>query len=44
MSLTKIFVSIDETTDCDGCYVANVIIGSLYKNTLGKMFLLTSKE
>jgi len=40
----KIFVPIDETTDCEGRYIANVIIGILDKNTPGKLFLLTSKE
>jgi len=40
----KIFVSIDETTDCEGRYVTNVIVSILDKNTLGKLFLLTSEE
>jgi len=40
----KIFVSIDETTDCEGRYVANVIIGILDKNTPGKLYLLNSEE
>jgi hypothetical protein len=40
----KIFVTIDEITDYEGRYVANVIIGILYKNTPGKLYLLNSEE
>lgn len=40
----KIWVSIDETTDSEGRYVANVIIGILEKDRFGKIFLLNSEE
>jgi hypothetical protein len=40
----KIFVFIDETTDYEGRYVANVIIGIFNKNTPGKLYLLNSEE
>lgn len=36
----KLRVSIDEATDANGCYVANVIIGTLEVGNIGKMFLL----
>lgn len=39
----KIWVSIDETTDVSGRYVANVIIGTLEINNPGKIFLLNSE-
>jgi len=39
----KIWVSIDETTDSEGRYVANVIIGTLPVNGPGKHFLLASE-
>lgn len=38
----KIWVSIDETTDVEGRYVANVIVGTLENNCPGKTFLLDS--
>lgn len=38
----KIWVSIDETTDVEGRYVANVIVGTLENNCSGKTFLLDS--
>ena len=37
----KIYVSIDETTDSEGRYVANVVIGTLETNSPGQIFLLT---
>lgn len=39
----KIWVSIDETTDVAGRYVANVIIGTLEIDSPGKIFLLNSE-
>ncbi|KAL4083120.1 hypothetical protein QTP88_028450 [Uroleucon formosanum] len=39
----KLWVSIDETTDANGHYVANVIIGTLEVGNIGKMFLLNSE-
>ena len=36
----KIWVSIDETTDADGRYVANVIVGTLKEDRPGEIFLL----
>lgn len=39
----KIWVSIDETTDVAGRYVANVIIGTLEIDNPGKIFLLNSE-
>lgn len=39
----KLWVSIDETTDANGRYVANVIIGTLEVGNIGKMFLLNSE-
>lgn len=39
----KIFISIDEITDCKGRFVVNVVIGIPDKNTPGKLFLLTSE-
>ncbi|KAF0748801.1 CGG triplet repeat-binding protein 1 [Aphis craccivora] len=39
----NIWVSIDETTDVEGRYVANVIIGTLEVNNPGKIFLLNSE-
>jgi len=38
----NVWVSIDETTDVEGRYVANVIIGTLEVNNPGKIFLLNS--
>jgi len=40
----KIWVSIDETTDVTGRYVANVIISTLEENNYGKQFLLHVEE
>ena len=37
----KIWVSIGETTDVDGRYVANVIVGTLKEDRHGEIFLLT---
>jgi len=39
----KIWVSIDETTDSEGRYVANVIIGTLPVDEPGKYFFLASE-
>ncbi|KAE9522223.1 hypothetical protein AGLY_017381 [Aphis glycines] len=39
----KIWVSIDETTDTEGRYVANVIIGTLLTDGPGKKFLIASE-
>ena len=39
----KIWVSIDETTDATGRYVANVVIGILSPERPGQKFLLTSE-
>lgn len=39
----NIWVSIDETTDVEGRYVANVIIGTLEVDNPGKIFLLNSE-
>ena len=36
----KIWVSIDETTDSLGCYVANVIVGEMNEENSGDIFLL----
>jgi len=38
----KIWVSIDETTDSEGIYVANVIIGTLNTDAPGKTYLITT--
>lgn len=38
----KIWISLDETTDVEGRYVANVIIGTLEIDEPGKCFLLNS--
>lgn len=40
----KNWVSIDETTDITGRYVANVIIGTLEENRPSKIFLLNVEE
>ena len=40
----KIWISIDETTDVKGRYVANVIIGTLEVAEMSKIYLLTSEE
>jgi len=39
----RIWISIDETTDVEGRYIANVIIGTLEINEPGQIFLLTSE-
>uniref|UniRef100_A0A2S2Q5L2 CGG triplet repeat-binding protein 1 n=1 Tax=Sipha flava TaxID=143950 RepID=A0A2S2Q5L2_9HEMI len=39
----KIWVSLDETTDAEGRYIANVIIGSLEEDTAGPIFLLNTE-
>jgi hypothetical protein len=38
----KIWVSIDETTDVNGTYVANVVIGILQTDQPGKVYLLNT--
>ena len=43
ISNQKIWISIDETTDVEGRYTANVIIGTLSSDNPGKTFLLTSE-
>jgi hypothetical protein len=35
-----IWVSIDETTDIDGRFIANVIVGTLEEHRSGEIFLL----
>ena len=40
----KIWVSIDETTDCTGRHVANVVIGTLEVGEPCRIFLLTTEE
>lgn len=40
----KLWVSIDETTDVEGRYIANVIIGTLEVENPGKIFLLHSEQ
>jgi len=40
----KIWVSIDETTDAEGRFIANVIIGTLTVDEPGNIFLLNSEE
>lgn len=39
----KIWVSLDETTDAEGRYIANVIIGTLEEDTAGLIFLLNTE-
>jgi hypothetical protein len=36
----KIWVSIDETSDVDGRFVANVVVGTLKHEQPGEIFLL----
>ncbi|KAL4097204.1 hypothetical protein QTP88_022015 [Uroleucon formosanum] len=43
-SNNKIWVSIDETTDVEGRFVANVIIGVLRTDGPGEIFLLNTEE
>ena len=43
VSGNKLWVSIDETTDASGRYVANVIIGILSPTHAGQKFLLTTE-
>jgi len=43
ISNQKIWISIDETTDVEGRYIANVIIGTLSSDNPRKIFLLTSE-
>lgn len=43
LKIKKIWVSIDETSDVEGRYVANVIIGTLEIDSPGKSFLLNSE-
>lgn len=40
----RIWVSIDETTDVIGRFVANVIVGKLEKNGPGEIFLVNSER
>lgn len=40
----KIWVSIDETTDSSGRFIANVVVGPLRKEPVNKSFLLTSEQ
>ncbi|KAJ4428830.1 hypothetical protein ANN_25823 [Periplaneta americana] len=40
----NIWVSVDESTDVSGRYVANVVVGILSKNCVGKKFVLTSEK
>ena len=40
----KIWVSIDEATDVNGRFIANVIIGVLKEDSPGEIFLLTCEE
>jgi len=40
----KIWISIDETTDAESRFIANVIIGTLEAEKSGKIFLLNSEE
>jgi len=44
VSNNKIWVSIDETTDVEGRFVANVIIGVLRTDGPGEIFLLNTEE
>lgn len=37
-------ISIDETTDAEGRYIANIIVSSLEENCAGDIFLLNSDE
>jgi len=39
----KIWISIGETTDVDGRYVANVMIGTLETNQPGKVYMLNTE-
>lgn len=43
ISNQKIWISIDETTDVKGRFIANVTIGTLSSDNPGKTFLLTSE-
>ncbi|KAE9542417.1 hypothetical protein AGLY_003278 [Aphis glycines] len=40
----KIWISIDETIDAEGRFIANVIIGTLEAEQFGKIFLLNTEE
>lgn len=40
----KIWVSIDETTDVQGRYIAKVIVGTLEENNAGNMFYLIRRN
>lgn len=40
----KIWVSLDETTDAEGRFIANVIIGTSEEDTAGPIFLLNTEE
>jgi len=39
----RIWISINETTDVEGQYIANVIVGTLEINETGQIFLLASE-
>lgn len=40
----KLWVSIDETTDIEGRYIANVVVGTLELDRPGKQFLINCAE
>jgi len=44
ISNKMIWVSIDETTDIDGRFIANVIVGTLEEHRSGEIFLLNSDD
>lgn len=44
LSSKRIWVTIDETTDVEGRYIANVIVGSLETDRQGVVFLLHTEE
>ncbi|KAE9541774.1 hypothetical protein AGLY_003765 [Aphis glycines] len=44
LSSKQIWVSVDETTDVEGRYIANVIVGSLETDRQGVVFLLHTEE
>ena len=41
---SRVWVSVDETTDAKGRYIANVLIGSLNKDDPSKPHLISCKE
>jgi len=44
LSSKRIWVTIDETTNVEGRYIANVIVGSFEADRQGVVFLLHSEE